>query len=241
LAKTQTQRTNEYRARIKEERDALQAENAELKRRLAEINDTPAQPSPLEKLSPVARATFDEMRPTLRGATDGEKIADVIEGALLALAKNRAKTAAPPEAAAPGPAVAGSMTEREIIEGIYGQLIDQVDDDQERDVMRTVRDEMLAEGLYEVASDEFTDRYDRLQKEVKKKEAKLTKLRAKWAAEEAERIKRGLTVEEETAARLAAHKTLFAERAAARAAQDRLGGIELEELEIPCTDQPIKK
>lgn len=123
MAKSQTQRTNEYRARIKEERDALQAENAELKRRLAEISTTPAQPSP--------------------------------------------------ESAAPGPALASSMTEREIIEGIYGQLIDQAVDDQERDAARAARDEMLEEGLYEVASREFTGCYKehlkRLGKEASRK------------------------------------------------------------------------
>lgn len=170
LAKTQTQRTNEYRARIKEERDALQAENAELKRRLAETDETsttPARPSPLEKLSPDALAAFDEMRPIFRGATDEEKIVDLIGRAVLTIKKSRTKTAAP------GPSVASSMTEREIIEGIYGQLIDQAVDDHERDAARAARDEMLAEGLYEVAEREFAGCYKkhlkRLGKEASKK------------------------------------------------------------------------
>lgn len=62
MAKSQTQRTNEYRTKIKQERDALLVENAELKRRLTERNDTPAQASLIDKLSLGARAKFDQLR-----------------------------------------------------------------------------------------------------------------------------------------------------------------------------------
>jgi hypothetical protein len=105
VAKTQTQRTNEYRARIKEERDALLLEIAELKNRLAEREDTQAQPSPLEKLSPDARAEFDQWRPKLAGETDAQKLTDFIEYALRTAANNRAKTVAKQiETQAPVPA-----------------------------------------------------------------------------------------------------------------------------------------
>jgi hypothetical protein len=67
------------------------------------------------------------------------------------------------------------MTEREIIEGIYGQLIDQVDDDQDRDAARAARDEMLAEGLYEVAERVFSDYFVKHRKRLGKDTSKKAK------------------------------------------------------------------
>lgn len=69
MAKSQTQRTREYRARIRDkaialwaERDALKAENADLRRQLAERVGPPALIDPLDKLSPEGRAEFDRLR-----------------------------------------------------------------------------------------------------------------------------------------------------------------------------------
>lgn len=103
--KTQPERQRRYRANLKEQvarakielpaRIAeLEAENAELKRRHDETSDTLAEPSLLDRLSPVARAEFDRVRTNLRGATDREKITDLVERLLLSSAKNREKTVA---------------------------------------------------------------------------------------------------------------------------------------------------
>ncbi|CAJ0862077.1 hypothetical protein AMST5_01455 [freshwater sediment metagenome] len=88
VAKTQTQRTNEYRARIKEERDALLVQNDALlvqndalQRRLDEIA--------LVSLSPVARAELDSLC-----AERGQTEAELIDSILVHLANNRAKVAA---------------------------------------------------------------------------------------------------------------------------------------------------
>ncbi len=68
--KTQPERQRRYRARLQEARNELpalqsrvaelEAENAELRRRLAE-HDAPPQGGLLDKLSPRARAEFDRL------------------------------------------------------------------------------------------------------------------------------------------------------------------------------------
>jgi hypothetical protein len=97
VAKSQTQRTNEYRAKIKQERDALKAERdalrdevADLRCQIAERTDMP-EPSPLDKLSPESRAEFDKRRVVGRFAvmSDMEVLAAISDHALQHWAKKR--------------------------------------------------------------------------------------------------------------------------------------------------------
>ncbi len=70
VAKSQTERTNEYRRRLIAERDALRLEVADLNRRLAEATDTPASPSLLDQLTPEHRAALEALLAENRAALE---------------------------------------------------------------------------------------------------------------------------------------------------------------------------
>ncbi|MGJ0508405.1 MAG: hypothetical protein ACR652_15040 [Methylocystis sp.] len=69
--------------------DELEAENAELRRRLDEAIGVPVLPSLLEKLSPGARIEFDRCRRGLKGESDEEKLVSLVEMFLRSSARNR--------------------------------------------------------------------------------------------------------------------------------------------------------
>ena len=86
---------------LEAERDALRAENVDLKRQRDERTDPPAPPSPLDLLSPEGRAGFHKLRVAepFAAMSDVEVLAEVSNRALKNWARKRSTEPAPAEPA----------------------------------------------------------------------------------------------------------------------------------------------